>query len=85
MKKTIATMAIMVVMATVANAGIIVGGRSAGQCSTQGTGIIVGGRTGIIVGDRTGIVSVIADIITSMTTSTNGCSSTERTGIIVGG
>jgi hypothetical protein len=94
MKKVFTTIALTTVMAfgaTFANAGIIMGDRTAPstECSSDKDGIIYGGRDGIIYGGR-GITGVIADVISGIEgiimgdTASTPCT-TDKDGIIYGG
>ena len=94
MKKVFTTIALATVFtfgATFANAGIIMGDRSANTTSTcsEKDGIIYGGRDGIIYGGR-GVTGIIADVISEIEgiiyggkTAEAPCS--EKDGIIYGG
>ncbi len=95
MKKTITTIALATVFtfgATFANAGIIMGDRSANTAATcsDKDGIIYGGRDGIIYGGR-GVTGIIADVISGLEGIIYGgkndaapCT-TDKDGIIYGG
>ena len=93
MKKTITTIAMAMVFtfgATFANAGILVGDRTAPQttCSEK-DGILVGDRGGILVGDRTGIlvgdiVSYVVGILVGDLSSTSTPCTQQKDGILVG-
>ena len=78
MKKTITTITLAMVMAfgaTFANAGIIIGDRSANPCDTQ--------KDGIIIGDMfTQVIGQIYGIIIGDAPKTSPCTATD--GIIIG-
>lgn len=93
MKKTITTIAMAMVFtfgATFANAGILVGDRSATPttCSEK-DGILVGDRGGILVGDRSAAGILVGDFVSFITGILVGdrtpaqCSS-DKDGILVG-
>lgn len=89
MKKTLTTItmaAILTLGSTFANAGIIVAGRAADNCTSR-DGIIVAGRDGILVSDAVGIiVAGLTGIIVAGAADSTPCTApTDTDGIIVAG